>query len=185
MSILDWFNPTRWLLLLALSGAMVLGYFSWERHVRADERDKVVTEYNGKIATQKAEAAALLAAETAKVQAAEAAMLKFHFGNELKDRTNEKTISLLADKLHRASGSSGRLRDPNATPGCGQGSGGAQGQDTASAGDSATDGALPGGLLSVQLSGLLTERTKQADTINIAYIACRADAYEIRAELSK
>jgi hypothetical protein len=183
--MIDLLNPYKWLLLLALCGALGVGYVAWAKHQQGIGEDRATARYEAALTKQKAEAAALLSSETAKVQAAEAAMLKFHFENELKDRTNEKAISLLADKLHRATGNSGRLRDPNATTGCGQGGGGAQGQDTASSGDSAADGALPGGLLSEQLTGLLTERTKQADTINNAYRACRADAYEIRAELSK
>lgn len=34
MSIFDWFNPARWLMLLALCGSLTLGYFSWRSHER-------------------------------------------------------------------------------------------------------------------------------------------------------
>ena len=67
MNPLTLLNPGRWVMYLALIAALGLGYIAWERHIRADERAKVVAEYNQKIDAQKAEAQYQLDTETAKV----------------------------------------------------------------------------------------------------------------------
>lgn len=172
-------NPYRWILAIALIGALVLGYFAWEKNIRSDERAKVVTEYNVKIAKQKADAIELYFSESAKVTAAEKAMRDAKDKQENDDAVNTKAISLLADKLR-----STRLRDPNGA-GCGQSSGAAQSGNPSGASLSPNNGAEGGGLLSESLSRLLLSQAETADNINNAYISCRADAKMIRATLAQ
>ena len=176
----DWLNPYRWLLLLALCAALGIGYVSWAHHQQSIGEARATARYEAALTKQKQEAAALLASETDKVQAAESELLKLHFEGELRDRTNEKTIVILADNLHRL----GRLRDPGFA-GCGQGSSPAQGADPASAGSGAADAGDGAGLLSERASDFLRQQTKVADRINNAYIACRADALSLRMTLPK
>lgn len=130
----------------------------------------------------KRDAAATLAREQAKTRALELGLQAFTDAQNAKDHQNEKTVSALADRLRRATDSAGRLRDPQA-PGCG-GSGDSPTSAVASpAGAGAADAALPGGLLSAELSGLLFERLEQADRINDAYASCRALAVREREPL--
>lgn len=180
----DWLNPYRWLLLLALSGSLTLGYFAWASHQQGIGEARAAARYEAALTKQKADAAALLAKETAKVHATEASLQKFHFDQEFKDLTNEKTIAILAGKLHRASGISGRLRDPNAEAGCRSGGGGAQGQGDAGTGDRPGDGGQASGLFSAAATRLFERITGEADTINRAYAACRADSLKLRETLA-
>lgn len=177
---MTWLSPARWILLLALVGAIIASEWAWARSIRADEHAKVVAEYSDKIMKQKAEAVTLLAAETGKAAATEKALHDFKNTQENTDAVAEKTVSILADKLHAA----GRLRDPSAT-GCGLGGGGPQGQVGAAAGGSVGNAAQAGGLLSESLTRLLAELTRDADEINVAYASCRADAIMIRAALGQ
>lgn len=172
-------NPYRWLLALGLIGALVLGYFAWEKHIRSDERSKVVAEYNAKINQQKEEAAKVLIEETAKVAAVEKKLRDAKDKQENDDAINTKAISLLADKLR-----STRLFDPNGV-GCGQGSGAAQGSNSSGASLSPNNGAEGGGFLSEATSDFLRQQTRLADEINNAYASCRADAKMIRTTLAK
>lgn len=163
------------LLILALGIGGWTAIQKWEARIRADEHKIVVDEYNFKIEAQKATATALLATETAKVKTAEDALLKLHFEGELRDKTNEGAIVILADKLQRL----GRLRDPGFT-GCRPSGSSATSQTPASTNNSASDPSDGAGLLSEQASEFLREQAASSDKINIAYIACRADAYEVR-----
>jgi len=176
----DWLNPYRWLLLLALCAALGIGYIAWAKHQQGIGEARATARYEAALTKQKDEAAELLASETAKVQAAESELLKLHFGGELRDRTNEKTIVILADKLHRL----GRLRDPGFA-GCGQGSGSTQGANPASADSGTADASDGAGLLSERASDFLRQQTRLADQINNAYTACRADALSLRMTLPK
>jgi hypothetical protein len=165
---------------LGIVAALVLGYFAWEKHIRNDERGKVVAEYNLKIDEQKTEARTLLIAESAKVDAANRALRDFKDNQENEDAINGKTISLLADKLHiLAATSGGLLRDPNAK-GCWNGSSGAQSTTTTSTSSGAADVAQGAGVLSADLSRLLLRQASIADEVNLAYISCRADAINLR-----
>lgn len=178
--ILAWLNPGRWLMLLTACSALVLGYVVWQDHqqgigeARANARWKIATDQI------KADARTKLADETAKVRTAEQALQDFKHKQELKDAHNQTTVAGLAARIRVLAGPSGRLRDPNAT-GCRGGSDSAPGQVAAAPGDSANDRTETGGLLSEQLSGLLRARIEEADTINNAYIACRADIWAVRA----
>lgn len=141
--------------------------------------DDTRTVYKAAIDRQKIKAAETLTAETEAVHAYEAALQDAKNQQELKDATHKTTIADLSDRLRRAAGSAGRLRDPHA-PGCGPSGGSAQSQAATAPGDSAADRAETGGLLSVPLSDLLGEILREADTINTAYASCRADATTIR-----
>ena len=176
MNPLAFLNPSRWLLLAALVGALVLGYYHWrneQREIGRQEQKAVDQAATDKI---KAEAKATLAAETAKVSDLQAKLESAKAKQEIDDVKNRKTITDLGSKL------AGRLFDPNAR-GCGNGGGGTQAPDTATADNRANDGAQAGGLLSDSASELFRRITREADEVNIAYISCRADGVALRALL--
>jgi hypothetical protein len=179
--ILAWLNPTRWLVIIAAAGALVLGYHVWQDHQQGIGEDRANARWRKATDKLKADAKDTLATETAKARAAEQALQDFKNQREIKDAHNKTTVDSLATRLRELAGASGRLRDPNATAGCWRGGDSATGQTAAAAGDRPGDGAQAGGLLSVELSGLLRARIEEADTINIAYASCRADAFEMRA----
>lgn len=165
--------PYKWILWIGLAGALVAGYFAWERHIRADERAKVVTEYNSKIDAQKAEAQAKLADVTAKVEADNKRLRDAKDLQENEDVINAKTIEILADHGRALIAKSGGvLVDPNAK-GCGGSSGSPPTPATANPGDSAANAAQGTGLLSTPLTELLLSTSQDAALINLAYISCR------------
>lgn len=160
--------------------AMLLGaLFYTERHIEQRGYLRAASEFSTAIEAQKNKASQLLAEETARANAAEAALQAFRSQQELKDTKHEKTVADLQDRLHRLAGPIGRLFDPNA-PGCGAGGGVAQSGAATAPGTRSADATQAGGLLSKELSGLLQRLQLEADTINIAYASCRADAYAVR-----
>ena len=164
--------------LAAALAVLVLLFGAWQ-YIDGRGYNRAAAEYTTAINDQKAKAAALLASEVAKVHAAEQA-LQAHFNNQnLKDANHVQTLADLSDRLRRAAGPAGRLRDPHAT-GCGAGGGGAPGAATAAASDRATDHAQTGGLLSAAASEFLLTLARDADAINAAYASCRADSYAVR-----
>lgn len=178
--LLAWFNPARWLMLLAVAGSLVLGYALWVDHQQGIGEARANARWIAATARIKAEAAATLATETDRVRATETALQEFKNQQELKDAHHQNTVAGLSGRLRGlASAAGNRLRDPNAT-GCGRGSDGAPGQAATATDNRANDRTETGGLLSEQLSGLLLERLQEADAINIAYIACRADTGAVR-----
>ena len=177
--LLAWLNPTRWLVILGAAASLMLGYDLLTKHKQGNGEARANVRWQIATDDLKREAAAKLATETARVQATQQALQDFKNQQELKDANNQKTVADLAGRL-RAAGPTGRLRDPNAA-GCGRGSDSAPREATTAPGDRPDDRAETGGLLSVELSGLLRARIEEADTINNAYIACRADANAVRA----
>lgn len=156
----------------------------WGEH-RADQAEEATaTRYKAAIVELKLAASAKLAKEKDKVAEREAALQEAKDQQELKDATYQKTTADLSDRLRRAAGPAGRLRDPHA-PGCGASSGGATSQAAAATAGGAADPAEAGGLLSVPLTDLLAEVLRESDEINIAYASCRADAYTVRTEQPK
>lgn len=125
---------------------------------------------------QKDEAREKLDAANARVGAAEAAADTARYSQDLKDAQNAKTTAELERKLLVAGN---RLRDPNGAR-CGGSStaSGATGATRPSSG--ANDTPQAPGLLSTELSGLLRTLTREADAVNLAYIASRADADQLR-----
>lgn len=130
-------------------------------------------------ANQKVEAGKKLADETARVTATQHQLELALMVQEKNDASNKTLVSSLGDRLRSAAGPAGRLRDPNAT-GCGRRGDSAEGATATAASNSAGNPAETGGLLSPQLTGLLTERLTEADAINVAYISCKADSFNIR-----
>jgi hypothetical protein len=179
MSALDLLGPYKWVVIAVAVASALAGVWALEAHVEGIGYDKAAHVYQASIDKQKAEAAATLASETARVRAAEVALQDFKNQQEIQDANHKKTVADLSDSLRRAAGPAGRLRDPYAT-GCGGGGGGATGQAATSSVDSADYGAERGGLLSAELSGFLESKLQEADTINIAYASCRADATAVR-----
>lgn len=181
MGILDALNPYRWLLWVGLAGALGIGYVSWAHHQQGIGEARATARYNIEIDKQKAQAIILLDAEKAKVTAVESSMRKMHFEQEIKDVKNQKTVTALNRRL-RDLAPDGMFRDPHAQ-GRRPSGGDTQAGNPASTGDSAGDGAEAGGLLSKDLSRLLSEQAQIADDINIAYIACRTDSIQLREAL--
>lgn len=177
--ILAWFNPARWLMALGVIASLLLGYMAWEKHqqnigeTRANARWAIATVQLKKEATDK------LDAEKKKVAEVEQRLQDFKNQQEIKDARNQTTVTSLGNRLRMLAGSTGRLRDPNAT-GCGCSGSGSESQTATTTNNSTDNGAQTSGLLSEQLSDLLFERLREADTINIAYIACRADTESLR-----
>ena len=135
------------------------------------------------VAEQKAEASAELAAAGARVLETERKLSSARAQQELKSAKDQNTVAALRGQLRdmsRAGGGPG-LRDPHSEAGGGSSGGGAGGAAAATASDSAVDGAKTGGVLSAPLEELFLRITREADEINLAYAACRADSISIRA----
>lgn len=170
--------------MLTIAAALWGGVAAWERHIRADERAKVSAIYEAAITKQKILASLELSTEKAKVAAAELALQNFKNQQELKDDSNKKTVSVLSARVAALVGAAGRLRDPYQT-GCGCSGGSAKDQGASSNGNSAGNTPATSGLLSAELTGFLQSKMKQADVINLAYISCRAEDFQLREQLNK
>ena len=166
---------TRLLLVAALLG----GLYMLERHIEQRGYDRAEADYTAAIERLHADAAAQLPEEVNKTRAVEQALNEAKNNQELKDATHTKTIAGLSDRLRRAAGPAGRLRDPNAAP-CGRSGGSPESDPTAPADAGATNAPEAGGLLSAELAELLQQLTREADEINVAYASCRADAFTVR-----
>jgi hypothetical protein len=170
---------------IALVAALVHGwYLGMERDHAVSEKNVAVANFEQlahNVQAQKAAANRLLQSLTEQVHSLEAALKDWHTKQEIKDANDAKVISDQAARLRALAAASpgGQLRDPNAT-GCRRGGAGPDGKAAAAPGGGASDGAEGAGLLSAQLSGLLLRLTGEADLVNRAYAACRADAYTVR-----
>ncbi len=159
--------------------ALLAGLYALERHIEQRGYDRARNDCATSLALLQASTATSLAEQTAKVQSAEQALRAVKNKQELQDATHQKTIVDLSDRLRRAAGPAGRLREPNA-PQCG-GSGGSPPGDAATpTAAGPADRAQASGLLSEELTELLQRLTRDADDINAAYASCRADAYTLR-----
>ena len=163
----------------AIAIGLVLAMLLGLRQVDQRGYDRAMAEFTAALNAQKAQAAAKLASETDKVLQAERALSHLKNLQELQDATHQKTVADLSSRLRTLAGAAGRLRDPHAT-GCGPSGGGAPGAAATAPGDRADNSPEASGLLSAGLSGLLQRLQLEADTINIAYTSCRADAYAVR-----
>lgn len=169
------------LIKIAAVVALLAVLFFGEQYIEGRGFERAKAEDQAATNKLKAEAAALLASETSKVRTSEQALQASTDSQNLKDRDHEKTVADLSDRLRRAAGPAGRLRDPHAT-GCGAGSSGTQGEAPSAPGDRPADSSQTGGLLSADLTGLLQRLTREADDVNAAYASCRADAYTVRSQ---
>lgn len=124
---------------------------------------------------QRTEARKQIDAANARVAAAEDAANAARNEQNMKDAKNAKIVSSLERKLLAA----GQLRDPN---GAGCGAGGATGgaESASGPGTGADNPSQDPRLLSASLSGLLRTLTLEADEVNLAYIASRSDADQLR-----
>ncbi len=163
--------------IIALAGA----FFGYGHHQFGKGVQITTDRYETALAKQKAEAATMLAGETAKTRATEQALQAFKNTQELNDANHQKIVADLSDRLRRAAGPAMRLRDPNATPGCWAGGGSAPSQTTSPTDTGPADGTQTAGLLSAELTGLLSKLTREADDINDAYASCKADSIAVRA----
>lgn len=160
--------------------ALLAALFFAEQYVESRGYDRAKAEDKAATEQIKREAADQLATLTGQVREKEHALQAVTDTQNIKDKDHEKTISNLSDRLRRAAGPAGRLRDPNATAGCGGSGSGTSGQAASSAGDRASDTAETGGLLSGPITELFQQLTRDADDINAAYASCRVDAYSVR-----
>ena len=168
-------NPGRWLIWIGLAGALVVGIAARDHHIRAVERAMVVAEYNVKINALKAEARHQLGTETARVTLLNLQLRAFKDTQENEDVVNTKAIELLADKLHTV-----QLRDPGQVAGCGSSSDSTQSTVTATPGTGTADTTSSTGILSTVATDFLLNQAKIADILNLAYISCRVDAFNLR-----
>lgn len=131
---------------------------------------------------QKKQAAAELAAARAEVADWQARYNGARRAQEIQDANFQSANDQAQRALRAASDrNAGRLRDPWAEGArCGGGGASAGKEPGPGAGDRPADGAEAGGLLSAELTRRLEQRQLEADTINRAYAACRADAYTVR-----
>jgi len=136
------------------------------------------------IQKQKTEAANKLATETGKVLKLERELGAARAQQEKADADNAKTIQNLRADLRRNSRAAGGagLRDPWSAR-CGGGGGGPAAPTAPAANSGGADPAEAGRVLSERFEGMLLDWAESADTINAAYIACRADAVNLRATL--
>lgn len=169
--------PYKALAIVVLCAALIAGYFGWQSHQRAigaAEQRQVDAQA---LQAQKDEAARVLAAETAKVAATEKTLRAFVSAQEVQSVKDQKMSADLGRQLRDAT-VAGRLRDPHARPGgCGPDPDSAT---AAATGDSSDNPAPAGGLLSAELTQLLTGLTATADEMSNAYTACRAWAVEVK-----
>lgn len=173
---------TKLIALGVLLASLVAGLWAAYNAIDQGGFDRSEAIWKKAVADQKIEAAKTLATETGKVRAVEATLREFKRNQENTDATNKTTVAGLQRRLTSLAGPAGRLRDPNAAR-CGGSGGGAAGG--AGTGDRDRDGDDPeaGGLLSPELTGLLRSQTEVADTINNAYISCRAQLFGDRERL--
>lgn len=159
--------------------ALLAGIYALERHIEQRGYDRARNDCATSLALLQASAATSLAEQTAKTLSAEQALRVANNKQDLQDATHQKTIMDLSDRLRRAAGPAGRLRDPN-TSQCG-GSGHSPPGDAATATAAGpADRAQAGGLLSEPLTELLQRLARDAEDINAAYASCRADAFTLR-----
>jgi len=166
----------RALVALGLAVALWAAYAAWADHQQGIGAAAERAIWTVAMEKQKADARRDLDAANARADAAENAVTTLRNAQNLKDAENEKITTELGRKLLVA----GRLRDPNAPARCGGGSPAGGTASATSPGNSPNDTAETPGLLSTDLSGLLRTVTREADAINLAYIASRADGDQLR-----
>jgi hypothetical protein len=183
-AVLGLIPPLIWAIALVALGVV---WWSAESDLKAtaaslETTKAALSQLTGKVAQQKVDAKARYDALLAERDALQKRIDQQRHEQEIKDAQHKKLIAAANARLHDlAARNDGRLRDPNAEgAGCGRSGGGAEGSAAAGPGSGAGDAAQAGGLLSVQLSGLLQRLEDEADAINRAYSFCRSDAMTVR-----
>ena len=152
-------------------------YIYWEHEQQGIGATRERAIWVTKLDAQKAEARTELDAANTRIATAEGVATQLRDAQNLRDVENAK---ISADYERRIAVGK-RLRDPNATvAGCGGGSTTDRPTGASSAPDSGSNATEAPGLLSESLSGLFRTLTREADAGNIAYIASRADADQLR-----
>lgn len=164
-----------WLWAILLAGAVMTNCVS-QNQLAGQKLKYAKLELD--VSKQKIEAAKLLTQETTKVLDAERLLRTAQSAQNLKDASNEKTVVTLRRDLDMSL-VAGRLRDPFAN-GCGNSGNSPPVETPTVTANSGGNSAQTGGLLSPELTDFLLIRLEEADTINLAYISCRADAVTSR-----
>lgn len=170
-----------WRPLAGVAAMLVMwaAYAAWADHQQGIGAKAERAIWIGAVDKQRDEARKQIDAANARVVAAENAASVARNAQNLKDAQNAKITSELERKLLVA----GRLRDPN-VPRCGNGGAASGAASAFSPGTGTNDIPEAPGLLSADLSGLLRTVTREADEVNLAYIASRADADQLRVLLA-
>ena len=177
MNLLAWFNPGRWLLLLAACGAAVAGYYMWADHIGDTREAEVRAVYDDAISALKVDATRKLDEATNASKVLTDKLATFKTVREQTDAKNVATLQSLRTQL-----GSVRLRDPGAAE-CRGGGNSATTEAGTSAGLGSDHSTSSAGLLSDTASEFLRAKAVEADTINLAYISCRASLLNDRAVL--
>lgn len=159
---------------IAIVGAcMLYGHFQYARGVRI-----TTLTYETAIAKQKNAAAQQLAVVTQQVEYKEQTLQAAKNTQDIKDVQHTQIVSSLSNKLRDALNAN--IRVCNSSTECGNGSSSANGKNIGNAVIGANNIASGNGILSANFADVLEQLTLDADTINNAYVACRADAIQIR-----
>lgn len=176
-----------WAVVLALVGLLWWSTSADLANARRERDDArtAIAALQGGVKQMKADAKARYDVLLAERDAQQKLMNEARRAQEIQDGNAKATIERQRTQLAALSraGGGGGLRDPYAEA-CRPrgGGGGAPGHVAAGAGGGAGDAAEAGGLLSAPLEGLLLELTLEADVVNRAYAACRADALTVRGQ---
>jgi hypothetical protein len=152
------------------------GAMHHERDTARGERDVALAQLNDlvvKVVAQKKEARLLFEKLTAQVKQLQQLINDAHQAQEKKDANNLATVTRLSRELDAV-----QLRDPGARRG--GGGAGTTGGAAPTAGDRPANAGEGGGVLSEEASRFLRGIVLEADTVNVAYESCRADAVNVR-----
>jgi len=170
--------------------ALALLGSSWYAHER--QVHSVITRIEGakddewglRLATLQGLHDKALADEVQKTHGVELKLSAALSAQELKDESHRKIVARYTGRISDLlAAGSGRLRDPNMPAASAPCSVPAP-SDPALARSGADNTAEAGGLLSKELSGLLSARLQEADELNLAYASCRSDSITLRAALA-
>lgn len=171
----------KWWSYLLVMAALVGGTTWATNQLEARGEARATAKYEVALAKQREDAQKELDAAKLKTQETESLLRESKINQEHKDAENAQVISKQRKDLAYLAGTAGRLFDPNYKgPGCRDGGSGPASPDTGGAQSGNGDTTEAGGLLSEELSGLLQQQAAEADSINAAYLSCRADAFKLR-----
>lgn len=166
----------RYLIYFGIFLSVITGYNIWANHEQSIGYDKAKVEYEKVIQDQKDIATQALITETAKVTVKEKELQEFKNNREVIDRANTKKVNALSNSVRAMSQ---QLRDPHQISAI-KYSNSSSSSDSSNSNSGSGNGAEASGLLSAELTGLLSRITSEADEINLAYISCKEDSQNIR-----
>ena len=177
MSFLAWLNPGRWLLMLAAFGVATAGYYAWSDRIGDAREAQVRASYEKALLALKVDAAKKLEEATFASGKLTEELAKFKVTQDKGDVKNTTTIQSLRTQLGAV-----RLRDPG-TALCGCCGSGTTSEAGSGAGIGSVNSSASAGILSDAASEFLRAKASEADTINLAYMSCRAVLINDRAVL--